>query len=84
VNKPHIEITCRQVWREISNFYEGEIPSDLQKRIEEHLEDCNHCRAVYDGLRNTVTLVTDDRAFELPDDLSQRLYSRFAQYHGRK
>jgi len=79
-----IEITCRQVWREVSNFYEGEIPNDLRTRIERHLEGCSHCRAVYDGLRNTVTLVVDSDAFELPPDVSERLYGRLRNYLAKK
>ena len=75
-----IEISCRQAWHEISNYYEGEIPEDLCDRIERQLQDCNHCRAIYDGLRNTVTLIADGHALELPIDLSERLHSRLRDY----
>ena len=68
------------MWRELSNLYEGDIPVDLRKRIERHLQGCVHCRAIYDGVRNTVSLVADDRSFELPAALSERLYARLGRY----
>ncbi len=74
------EITCRQVWREISNFLENDVAPDLRARLELHFADCNHCRALLDGTRNTVTLIADGRAFELPADVSQRMYSRLSEF----
>ncbi len=78
------EITCRQVWKEISNFLENEVTPELRVRIERHLANCNHCSAIMDGTRNTLTLVADRRAFDLPPETSQRLYSRLAEFISRK
>lgn len=33
-----------------------------------------------DGLRNTVTIVADERALELPRGVSQRLYKQLSKY----
>ena len=71
-----IEIDCYQVRRALSDYLEGDLTPQLRLRIEEHLQTCDHCRAVYDGLRNIVRLLGDEEAIELPEGFSQRLYKR--------
>ena len=69
-----MEISCEEVWREISNYLEEEISAELRARMEEHFKGCKHCSAVLDGSRNIVRLVGDAGAFELPAGLRDRLY----------
>jgi anti-sigma factor RsiW len=71
-----VEISCEEVWREISNYVEGEITAELHARMEEHFKGCRHCTAVLDGTRNVVQLVGDATAFELPAGFSGRLYQK--------
>jgi len=81
---PVIEITCLEVWREISSYIDNDLDSDLRARIEYHLKNCKHCSAIVDGASNTVRLLADDKAFELPTGFSQRLQQRIANEIGRK
>jgi len=71
-----IEIDCYQVRRELSDYLEGDLTPQLRHRIEEHLKGCDHCRAVYDGLRNIMRLLGDEEVIELPEGFTQRLYKR--------
>jgi hypothetical protein len=71
-----IEISCLEVWREISNFIDGEVDAELRARMQAHFKVCAHCTAVLDGTRNVVKLVGDGVEYELPDGFSQRLYSK--------
>ena len=71
-----IEIDCYQVLRELSDYLEADIPPQLRLQIEKHLLNCDHCRAVYDGLRNVVRLLGDEKAIELPEGFSRRLRER--------
>ena len=71
-----VEISCEEVWREISNYLEGEISAEMRARMEEHFKGCKHCTAVLDGTRNVVQLVGDARAFEVPAGFSNRLYRK--------
>ena len=71
-----MEISCLEVIRELSNYIDEEVKAELRADIEAHLPNCAHCTAVYDGLRNTITLVGDTRSFELPSGFSQRLRDR--------
>ena len=71
-----VEIDCYQVCRELSDYLEGDLTPQLRLRIEEHLQTCDHCRAVYDGLGNVLRLLGDEEVIELPAGFSQRLYKR--------
>ena len=71
-----IEISCVEVWREISNYLEGEISAELRDRMQAHFEVCGHCSAVLDGTRNVVELVGDGRVFPIPEGFSRRLYQK--------
>ena len=77
-----IEISCLHVWREISNYLDGEIDAELRRRMEEHFKGCEHCSAILDGTRNVVRLVGDGRAFDLPSGYSERLKQRLQQEIG--
>lgn len=74
-----MEISCREVIRELSTFIDLGVGADLRVQIEEHLANCSHCSAIYDGTRDIIRLVGDDRVFELPAGFSQRLRDRLAK-----
>src|ERR1700752_2097783 len=71
-----IEISCVEVWREISNYLDEEISPELRERMEAHFKACAHCTAVLDGTRNVVGLVGDGRVFQMPEGFSKRLYKK--------
>ena len=71
-----IEINCEEVWKEISNFVDGEITPELCARMEAHFKICAHCSAVLDGMRNVIGLVGDGKIFQLPDGFSKKLQQR--------
>ena len=74
-----MDISCLEVIRELSNYIDQEITPDLKAQIRAHLPNCKHCTAVYDGSRNVIRLVADERSFELPTGFSQRLRDRINQ-----
>jgi len=71
-----IEISCLEVWREISNYVDEEVTPDLKARMEAHFKTCAHCTAVLDGTRNVVKLVGDGVEYHMPDGFSSRLRER--------
>ena len=71
-----IEISCLEVWREISNYIEDDVDAELRARMEAHFKVCAHCTAVLDGMRNIVKLVGDGVEYQVPDGFSQRLYNK--------
>jgi hypothetical protein len=71
-----IEISCIEVWREVSNFVDGEVDAELRARMEAHFKSCAHCTAIVDGMKNVVKLVGDGVAYEMPAGFSSRLQSK--------
>jgi anti-sigma factor RsiW len=75
-----IEISCVEVWREISNYLDADISPELRERMEAHFKVCAHCSAVLDGMRNIVGLVADGRLFQTPPGFHKRLYSKISRH----
>jgi anti-sigma factor RsiW len=73
-----VEISCAEVWREISNFVDGEVEPELKARMEHHFRNCKRCTAVLEGTRNTVRLLTDCEWYPLPEGFGERLFQRIS------
>ena len=69
-------VKCEEVWREISNYLDGDVSLDLRAAIDEHVRECKGCAAVLDGTRNVVQLYGDERMLEVPLGFSHRLHRR--------
>jgi hypothetical protein len=69
-------VGCEDVWREVSNYLDGEVAPELRTAIEEHLRGCERCTAVVDGTRNVIQIYGDERMVELPLGFSRRLHLR--------
>jgi Putative zinc-finger len=74
-----IEISCLEVWREISNYIDNEVEPELRARMEAHFKVCAHCTAILDGTQNVVKLVADGVEYPLPDGFSKRLYDKIKE-----
>jgi putative zinc finger protein len=71
-----VVIHCRKVWREISNYLEGDLSPEMRRDLEEHFANCRNCTALLDGTRNVLLLIADDRVLPLPIGFSARLRKR--------
>jgi len=71
-----MEISCREVRKELANYMENDIDDELRTRIERHFRECDGCNALYDSIRKIVRLVGSTEIIELPVGFSRRLYSR--------
>lgn len=69
-------MNCEQVWREISNYLDGELDTEIRAAVDEHLRGCKNCAAVVDGTRNVVQLFGDERMVEIPLGFDHRLHRR--------
>jgi putative zinc finger protein len=69
-------VSCEQVWREVSNYIDGEVDPAVRVAIEEHIRGCQRCAAVLTGTRNVVELYGDERMLEVPFGFGQRLHRR--------
>ena len=73
-----VEIDCREVWKEITNYIEGDLTPEMRDRVDRHLRECAHCKAVYDGSQNVVRLLGGNNVLELPTGFSKRLHDRLS------
>jgi len=71
-------VSCEQVWREISNYVDGEVDAGLRSSMDEHFRTCHRCAAVLAGTRNVVALYGDERMLEVPAGFGRRLEKRLA------
>ncbi|MGD0212917.1 MAG: zf-HC2 domain-containing protein [Terriglobales bacterium] len=72
-------VNCEVVWREISNYLDGEIDAKLRSAMDEHIHGCKRCTAVLAGTRNLVELYGDERMVEMPLGFSHRLHRRLEE-----
>jgi anti-sigma factor RsiW len=71
-----IEISCLEVWREISNYLDDDIDANLRARMEAHFRVCAHCKAILDGTGNVVKLIADEAEYQLPEGFGKRLFDK--------
>jgi len=72
-------LNCEEVWREISNYVDGDVDAALQASMDEHFGTCKRCASVLAGTRNVVQLYGDERMLEVPAGFSRRLEKRLAK-----
>jgi hypothetical protein len=72
-------VYCEQVWREISNYLEGDVDAGLRAAMDEHFGSCKRCKSVLEGTRNVVQLYGDERMIDVPAGFGRRLERRLAQ-----
>ena len=77
-------VNCELVWREISNYIDGEIDGTLRSAMEAHFKTCAPCKSVLEGTRNAIAVYSDERmvdeqAIAVPAGYSRRLQKRLAQ-----
>ena len=74
-----VNVNCERVWREISNYVDGEVEPTLRTAMDEHLRSCTKCASVLAGTRNVIDLYGDERMIEIPAGYGRRLEKRLAQ-----
>jgi hypothetical protein len=79
VDQQGFEISCQEVWREVSNYIDGDVSQELRQRIEAHVQKCRRCFLLIDETSSMVRLVANGTSFDLPSGFSERLRQRLAQ-----
>lgn len=71
-----MNLDCKHIWRELSNYLDGDVSPALRQDIEDHVAQCRHCAALLDSTHNIIVLIADERRLELPVGFSARLRKR--------
>jgi len=78
------ELSCELVWKEISNYIEGDVDASLRAAMDDHFRSCQRCASVLAGTRNVIGLYCDERMIEVPAGFGQRLQRRLNQSVSRE
>lgn len=73
------EVNCQLVWREVSNYLEGDVDAGLRVAMDEHFRTCKQCASVLAGTQNVTRLYGDERMIEVPTGFGRRLEKRLVQ-----
>jgi len=71
-----MKLDCKHIWRELSNYLDGDISEEVRREVEAHVAQCKHCAALLDSTHNVLVLVADERRMELPPGFNARLRER--------
>jgi hypothetical protein len=74
------ETGCKEAWKEISAYLDGTLDDATRMRLEAHFAVCANCKSILDGAKNVKQLMGDRRAFDIPQNVSRRLYSKLEQH----
>ena len=72
-------VNCEHVWREISNYLEGDVDPTLKAAMEEHFKECKNCTSVLEGMRNIVAVYGDERLLDVPLGFGSRLQRKLEE-----
>ena len=72
-------VNCERVWKEISDYIDGEVDAGLRATMDEHFRTCKKCASVLAGTRNVIGLYSDERMIEAPSGFGRRLEKRLAK-----
>ena len=72
----HLHKNCKALLGSLSEYIDGELPAELCKEIEKHLDGCENCRIVLNTTRRTIDLVHMPAGENVPTDVRERLFKR--------
>ncbi len=72
----HLHENCQALLGTLSEYIDGELPTELCREIEKHLEGCDNCRVVLNTTKRTIDLVRVPVDEDVPADIRERLFKR--------
>jgi len=72
----HVHKNCKTLLGTLSEYIDGELPAELCREIEKHLEGCENCRVVLNTTKRTIDLVHIPLNTDVPTDVRERLFKR--------
>ena len=68
-----MEVKCKEVIDQLSDYLDAEARAELCRAIEEHLAHCGDCKVVVDTVRKTIVLYHNSGPDEAPSDALNRI-----------
>ncbi|MGB0034447.1 MAG: anti-sigma factor [Candidatus Acidiferrales bacterium] len=66
-------MNCKNIIKELSNYLDEALDTNLRASIEKHLEHCEDCRIVVDTTKKTIQIYCNSEPAPLPEDTRLRL-----------
>ena len=70
------DIVCRQFVEEVTNYLEGKLSEAEERWTDEHLANCDHCRAYLEQMRATISALRGLRETDLDPALREKLLAQ--------
>jgi predicted anti-sigma-YlaC factor YlaD len=67
-------VKCTEFLQELTDYLDGKITEDLKVELDEHLHWCHECHVVMNTTQKTIEIYRDNKIYELPEDLRNRLH----------
>ena len=78
-----MEVNCKEVLDQLSDFVDEEAREELCRAINEHLARCHGCKVEVDTIQKTILLYSSDGPNEVPVRVSAALESALAREYRR-
>ena len=70
---------CKEQFKKISEYLDGELDPVTVKKIEAHLSECPECRDCINSLKKTIRLCQQASVEGMPEDIRRRLHETLRQ-----
>ena len=74
------DLTCKELVELITDYLEGNLPSDVQLRFESHLTKCSGCANFLEQMRKTIHIVGKLQEETLLPEQKQELMTLFRDW----
>jgi anti-sigma factor (TIGR02949 family) len=73
-----LHANCDALLQTLSDLLDDELSEEMCREIQQHLETCGNCRAIFNTTRRTIDLVriAPEESTPLPEDVRARLFKR--------
>lgn len=77
-------MVCKEVFRRLSEYLDGDLDPGLAQELALHLGHCEDCNIVVDTTRKTIEVYCNTEPMPLPPDVQARLDRALAEKLGWK
>jgi anti-sigma factor RsiW len=74
------EVVCQEVVELITDYLEGALPRSQRRRLQAHLDDCEHCTEYLHQMRATIRLTGRLRSEDLTGEMREELTALYRRW----
>ena len=68
------KLTCRDFIEFLSDYIDGDLSQQQKSKLDEHLDNCPHCKSYLDSYNKTIQLASSAaRTNQIPDEVPDEL-----------